>query len=219
MASSDRWIWLGVGVLTFVAVKSVSYALGDILRLTEIQDHKRTPGVSQETEDAINLESLYLLATCPNVDIRKAALKIFCDRFSQNNTAKMLLGDDLLHPDPETRTMAAQAAAVLEKYDVSHAIHQLPLPFLNPQNPSARTRTREENPEELALRRRRREAMVLNEGDHPVRQDDIIQRGGRARDDETAMTERALASLSEEPSASTLMNRRRGRLSEETVGI
>jgi len=37
-------------------------------------------------------------------------------------------------------------------------------------------RQREESPEEQALRRRRREAIVLNEGNRPVTQDDIIQR-------------------------------------------
>lgn len=38
-----------------------------------------------------------------------------------------------------------------------------------------RSRFREESPEELALRRRRREVMVLNEGDRPVGEEDIIQ--------------------------------------------
>jgi len=37
-------------------------------------------------------------------------------------------------------------------------------------------RQREDSPEERALRRRRREAIVLNESNRPVTQDDIIQR-------------------------------------------
>ena len=39
-----------------------------------------------------------------------------------------------------------------------------------------RVRARAESPEEVALRRRRREAIVLNDGDRPVAQEDIIQR-------------------------------------------
>lgn len=39
-----------------------------------------------------------------------------------------------------------------------------------------RMRQREDSPEERALRRRRREAIVLNESNRPVTQDDIIQR-------------------------------------------
>jgi hypothetical protein len=38
------------------------------------------------------------------------------------------------------------------------------------------SRLREESIEEQALRRRRREAVVVNEGDHPLTQQDIIQR-------------------------------------------
>ena len=40
-----------------------------------------------------------------------------------------------------------------------------------------RVRTHAESPEEVALRRRRREAIVLNDGDRPFVQGDIIQRG------------------------------------------
>ena len=40
-----------------------------------------------------------------------------------------------------------------------------------------RARARAESPEEVALRRRRREAIVMNDGDRPVAQEDIIQRG------------------------------------------
>lgn len=40
----------------------------------------------------------------------------------------------------------------------------------------ATPRTRNESQAEQAVRRRRREAIVLNEGDHPLTQQDIIQR-------------------------------------------
>ena len=41
---------------------------------------------------------------------------------------------------------------------------------------AARPRLRDGSPEELARRRRRREAIVLHEGDRPLTQEDIIQR-------------------------------------------
>lgn len=49
---------------------------------------------------------------------------------------------------------------------------------------SPRPRVNEETPEETARRRRRREAMVLNEGDRPLSQRDIIQR--RRTEDSTS---------------------------------
>jgi hypothetical protein len=49
--------------------------------------------------------------------------------------------------------------------------------------------------EEQALRRRRREAMVLNEGDRPVSQEDIIQGGGGMSVDEVRVAEQALETL------------------------
>lgn len=33
----DRWLWLGAGLALFIAVKSVSYAIHDTVRLTEVQ--------------------------------------------------------------------------------------------------------------------------------------------------------------------------------------
>jgi hypothetical protein len=48
--------------------------------------------------------------------------------------------------------------------------------FLEGDGPVPRTREREGSPEEQARRRRRREAIVLNEGNRPLRQEDIIQR-------------------------------------------
>jgi hypothetical protein len=64
-------------------------------------------------------------------------------------------------------------------------------------NQMRRSRQLEESPEEMALRRRRREAMVLNEGDRPVSQDDIIQRqgGGQMTEEETRAAESALEDI------------------------
>jgi hypothetical protein len=66
------------------------------------------------------------------------------------------------------------------------------------------SRLREESVEEQALRRRRREAVVVNEGDHPLTQQDIIQRIpshttiGPTREMENRRVERALEAISTE---------------------
>lgn len=39
----DRWLWLGVGVFAFLAVKGVQHALTDIVRLTEIDPYQYEP--------------------------------------------------------------------------------------------------------------------------------------------------------------------------------
>ena len=53
----------------------MSYALKDILRLTEIHEQPRQKhvcAVSQDTEDAIQPESLHILTKSHNLDIRNA---------------------------------------------------------------------------------------------------------------------------------------------------
>jgi hypothetical protein len=63
-----------VGVFAFVAVRAVSYALHETLRLTEIHEEPRKNlcPVSQDTEDAIKAESLSVLAKSQNLDIQHA---------------------------------------------------------------------------------------------------------------------------------------------------
>jgi hypothetical protein len=34
---SDRWLWLGTGVLLILAFRSISYAIHDTVRLTEVE--------------------------------------------------------------------------------------------------------------------------------------------------------------------------------------
>lgn len=42
----DRWLWLGAGVALFIAVKGISYAIHDIVRLTEVQ-----PLINEQDEE------------------------------------------------------------------------------------------------------------------------------------------------------------------------
>lgn len=75
MSVSDRWLFLGLGAFAVVAIHGVGYALKDVLRLTEIHEQPRQKhvcAVSQDTEDAIQLQSLHLLTKSHNLDIRNA---------------------------------------------------------------------------------------------------------------------------------------------------
>lgn len=195
----DHWLWLGLGVFTFFAIKGVAHGLREVVRLTEVSEQppclRKHP---QSSEDAIKTESLETLATCSNVEIRKAATKILCDRFMKNSEAKQLLITDFHSHSPELQESALKALKLLDCHAVSGDWYLSPeladLPLRSAHFRSlpvrgARARPHEESPEEQALRRRRREAMVLNEGDRPVSQDDIIQRGGRMTDDEAQVAD------------------------------
>lgn len=77
------------------------------------------------------------------------------------------------------RARAGAAIQLLERHSAFGGAGpwRLDLPEL-PGLPAARSRLREESAEEQALRRRRREAMVLSEGPAPLSQRDIIEAGG-----------------------------------------
>jgi hypothetical protein len=149
------------------------------------------------TTAAVNPESLTTLATSTNYDIRNAAIKILVDRFLSIPAARSSLSADLDSSDPAIRDVARRTVKLLERHaDCYHSQHLQTLKRqagLDRQECSAsheplmradwtwsssetRMRQREESPEEQARRRNRREAIVLNDSDRPVTQDDIIQR-------------------------------------------
>lgn len=53
----DRWLWVGVGVTAFFAIKGIQYALQDIVRLTEIDPYQYEPKTRDEDhpEDSMPL--------------------------------------------------------------------------------------------------------------------------------------------------------------------
>ncbi|KAF2203764.1 hypothetical protein GQ43DRAFT_469718 [Delitschia confertaspora ATCC 74209] len=173
----DRWLWLGVGVFTLIAIKSVSHGLQSLLHLTTIHNPpKLTPTIPKPQlssgVDSIKNSSLEILATCDNQQIRKAATTLLWHRLFSNPEAVLLLLADLDSDDPEVRRRAQKANLLLQRYDPSYERGLLWEP---------RRRGREDSFDEQELRRRRREAVIVNEGNRPVIQDDIIQEGGRGR--------------------------------------
>lgn len=167
------------------------------LRLSQLVQMSRS--AKRTLHDFVNL----ILYVSNNFSTLRAT-KILCDRFMKNSEAKQLLISDFHSPNPELQENALKALKLLDCHAVSgdryssSELADLPLRsayFRTLPVRGARARPHEESLEEQALRRRRREAMVLNEEDRPVSQDDIIQRGGRMTDDETRIAEQALATL------------------------
>jgi hypothetical protein len=68
------------------------------------------------------------------------------------------------------------AAKLCQKYDNRAFMPKRDDAVKNQTQLLAQPRIRDGSREEQATRRRRREAIVLNEGDRPVTQEDIIQR-------------------------------------------
>ena len=160
--------------------------------------------MSRSAKRTLQYDLINLILYLSNNFSTLRATKILCDRFMKNSEAKQLLISDFHSPNPELQENALKALTLLDCHAVSGDWYSSPeladLPlrsayFRTLSVRGARARPHEESPEEQALRRRRREAMVLNEGDRPVSQDDIIQRGGRMTDDETRIAEQALATL------------------------
>ncbi|KAE8854839.1 hypothetical protein PTNB73_10269 [Pyrenophora teres f. teres] len=105
----DHWLWLGLGVITFFSIRNVSHGLREILTLTTIRQSSNMPAQPQPTstttptpthqEDSIKTSSLLTLSTSHNTDIRLSATKILCTRFAASDTAKALLIKDLYSTD------------------------------------------------------------------------------------------------------------------------
>ena len=192
---SDRCLWLSLGIFTYAAIRAASHGLRHIRSLTEVHNPPPQPS-PRLTEDAIKPSSLSTLATCSNVEIRKAATKILLDRFIAHPSAYKHLVRDAHSKDEGRRHAAYLAFSLLEEYGFVGHSYGVPPPIgavlgglvnhrtgvrrewlrANPTRPMRDSRG--VDPEERDLRRRRREAMVINEGDRPITQDDVFMRDG-----------------------------------------
>lgn len=121
---------------------------------------------------------------------------ILCQRFYSNYEATCLLMADLKSPDPERRRLANKSLKLVAEYCPVTPPARSPSPpslgrahagFESVQSHGNATglgrtaRSQREGVDEQQLRRRRREAVVVNEGDRPISQDDIIQADGSGR--------------------------------------
>ncbi|KAF2662947.1 hypothetical protein K491DRAFT_8211 [Lophiostoma macrostomum CBS 122681] len=197
----DRWLWLGLGAFTFVAIKGVAKGLRTIIDLTEVHEPAPpepptipaaalNPHVGKES--AIKTASLETLATCSNIEIRKAATKILCERFFAHQPSRERLLKELGSSNERVQHRAQLAFDMLSEYSViQKPIMPSTPPSLRPRHGALRRNARglpinaREHTSEAALerdlRRRRREAMVINEGDRPVSQEDVYMRDRSGR--------------------------------------
>jgi len=157
---------------------------------------QRLPPNPRQQEDAIKTSSLLTLATSPNFDIRSSATKILCQRFYASKSAKKLLVRDLDSRDDEVKHRAHLAFDLLATYG---ALRDLALPpregwrVHEPVAPVAQ--------DAADLRRRRREAVVIHDGDaeRPIGSEDVYMRDetGVFRDDDEQMLWDSIAELRE----------------------
>ncbi|KAL1795115.1 hypothetical protein ACET3X_006931 [Alternaria dauci] len=191
MASSipDHWLWLGLGVFTFIAVQQVSHGLHTIRTLTEIRNPQNIPqqrravpsGRPTHQEDAIKTSSLLTLATSHNNDIRASATKILCARFYASKSAKDLLIKDLYCADGEVLHRAQLAFNLLGDMGVWRDDSLLPSHGLrwDVVQPSMAGGSQDE------VRRRRREAMVISDGEGLIGRGDVYMRGPEREEDQS----------------------------------
>lgn len=210
----DHYIWLSLGstpshmpadlspltvagVFTFFAIQHVASGLRKVQSLTTVhrpvsRPLSHSPAILQE--DAIKTESLLVLATSPNSEIKASATKILCERFYANEAAKELLLRDLGSRKTHVQRRAQLAIQLLRDYGVfrgrglSHGYENI-----EPRVPwdgieiweggveggvesGGLRELGSGGEEEREARRRRREAVVIHDGDGRVGEGDVWMR-------------------------------------------
>ncbi|OJJ46291.1 hypothetical protein ASPZODRAFT_133322 [Penicilliopsis zonata CBS 506.65] len=107
--SSDRLLWLCIGVSLFYAVRGIVTELRRVRELTEIKKvEKEDRMISEGTEDALKLDTLLKLSQSTSHDLRAAALRIISERSTKGSTRDLLL-EDLASKNKERRNKALTA--------------------------------------------------------------------------------------------------------------
>ncbi|KAJ8107420.1 hypothetical protein OPT61_g8880 [Boeremia exigua] len=191
----DHYLWLGLGVFTFFAIQHVSSGLRTVRALTSV--HRPAPqplGIHTPTsqEDAIKTTSLLTLAQSHNVEIRTSAIKLLCERFYAHPAARKMLLRDLGSADKAVQRSAQLAFRLLRDYGVFRT-QGLSYGFAGTEprtvlhdsvvwTPRVRDSLREslesgrDVEEERDVRRRRREAVVIHDGEGRVGEGDVWMR-------------------------------------------
>jgi hypothetical protein len=172
-----------LGVFTFIAVQQVSHGLQHIRYLTEIRNPSHIPpqrrAIPSATpvahhQDAIKTSSLLTLATSHNTEIRSSATKILCTRFYASKSAKNLLVKDLHSKDEEVVHRAQLAFNLLCEMGVWRESRLPPQTQRGGWRLMERQGANHENGgSERDVRRRRREAVVIHDGEGVVGDEDI----------------------------------------------
>ncbi|KAL2004990.1 hypothetical protein VTN00DRAFT_2840 [Thermoascus crustaceus] len=107
--SSDRFLWVCLGVSLFFAARGIAAELRRVRELTEITHQENEDRmISEGTEDALKLETLQKLSESTSFDLRAAALRIISERSTKGSTRDLLL-EDLASRDKTRRGKALTA--------------------------------------------------------------------------------------------------------------
>ena len=120
LARDERVILLSIGLATFGVVSTMVTAL-IVIRDDSIlpKAQPKTRYITQDTEDALEVDTLEKLLEHPSYSVREIATKILCDRSvnSQETIRRLLYG--ITRPDYNERIQSLRALALLTSMDVS----------------------------------------------------------------------------------------------------
>lgn len=113
-ARDERIVLVTIGLATFSIVSTMMAVLTVIRDDNEIPPAQpKTQYITQDTEDALQLDTLDKLLTHPNFSIREIAIKILCDRaMNDPETAEYLLYG-ITRPIYDERMKCLRALALL----------------------------------------------------------------------------------------------------------
>jgi len=178
-----------------VAVKQVAAGLRNILTLTEIHNSSPAslyhptnqsspqPHQPNHQEDTISLSSLLILATSHNTEIRASATRILCTRFYASHAARKVLLRDLKSTNDDVKRKAQLALEMLCELGVWKEGEVAMMGGGIGRWRVVERREREQMDEGARsvredLRRRRREAVVIHDGEGAIGSEDVYMRGG-----------------------------------------
>lgn len=123
-ARDERVVLVTIGVATFSIVSTMIAVLTAIRDDNEIPPvEPKTQYITQETEDALQLETLDKLLTHPNFSIREIAIKILCDRAINDPETTQYLLYGITRPDYDERMKCLRALALLTGQTISRQAH------------------------------------------------------------------------------------------------
>ena len=113
-ARDERVILATIGLATFGIVSTMITALTIIRDNNEIPPTEpKTQYITQDTEDALQLDTVSKLIDHPNYSIREVAVKILCDRAINDTETTEILLYGITRPDYEERMRCLRALALL----------------------------------------------------------------------------------------------------------
>ncbi|RCI15186.1 hypothetical protein L249_6944 [Ophiocordyceps polyrhachis-furcata BCC 54312] len=114
VACDERLILLSIGLAAFGIVSSIYQTLTFIRDQNEMPPTEpKTQYITQDTEDALKLETLEKLLHHPSFSIREVSTKILCDRAVNDPETMTYLLYGITRPDYEERMQCLRALAML----------------------------------------------------------------------------------------------------------